>query len=418
MKYFKNYVFLILLINLSSIITAQENNLILPPDHIKSIVLSPNKENAFAPIIKLGQSFTLSFDDLEADEKIYYFKIEHCDYDWQKSNLVSTEYLSGFSKDRIRNYENSFNTLLFYTHYKIQIPNKDIRIKISGNYLISILDDDENIVFTRKFIVYQPKVDVGVTVHRSREINYINEKQDVEFVINHPNLLLRDPNNDIKVAVYQNNDWNSVIKNIKPKYTRNGQLLYNYVSDISFWAANEYLYFDTKEIRNATNNIAKTRLFDIFNTYLYIVEERYNRAYSFNPDVNGNFVLRTIDSDDTDLEGDYSKVHFSLESFKDIGDNDIYIYGAFNNWQITDENKMTYNNQTKLYEATLLFKQGFYNYTHVIADNNKNIDQTAIDGSYYQTENEYTVIVYFKQFGDRYTQVIGMGSANSKILEN
>lgn len=397
---------------------AQENNIIIPPDHIKSIVLSPNRINTYAPIMKLGESFTLSFDDLEADEKLYYFKIEHCDYNWQKSNLVSTEYITGFSKDRIRNYENSFNTLLFYTHYEIQIPNKDIRIKISGNYLISILDDEDKVLFSRRFIVYQPKVDVGVTVHRSREINFINEKQDVEFVINHPNLILRDPYNDIKVAIYQNSDWNSVKLNIPPKYITNGKLLYNYVSNISFWAGNEYLYFDSKEIRNATNNISKTRLLDIFNTYLYLDEERYNRAYSFYPDVNGNFVLRTIDSDDTDLEGDYSKVHFVLESFKDIGNNDIYIYGAFNDWQITNENKLTFNNQSKLYEASLLFKQGFYNYTYVLADKNKKIDIKAIEGSYYQTENEYTVIVYYKQFGDRYTQVIGMGSANSKKLEN
>ncbi len=400
------------------IVIAQESNIILPPDHIKSIVLSPNRVNAYAPIMKLGESFTLSFDDLEADEKLYYFKIEHCDYNWQKSNLVSTEYLTGFSKDRIRNYENSFNTLLFYTHYKIQIPNKDIRIKISGNYIISIIDDDDNIVFTRRFIIYQPKVDVGVSVHRSRVINFIDEKQDVEFVINHPNIIFRDPNNDIKVAIYQNNDWNSVTKNIKPKYIRNGQLLYNYVSNISYWAGNEYLYFDTKEIRNATNNIGKTRLQDIFHSYLFIDEERNNRAYSFYPDVNGNFVLRTIDTEDINLEGDYSRVHFALESFIDIGNNDIYIYGAYNDWQITDENKLTYNDQSKLYEAALLFKQGFYNYTYILADENKLIDIKAIEGSYYQTENEYTVIVYHKQFGDRYTQVIGVGSGNSKTLEN
>jgi hypothetical protein len=308
--------------------------------------------------------------------------------------------------------------LLFYTHYKIQIPNKDIRIKISGNYIISIIDDDDNIVFTRRFIIYQPKVDVGVSVHRSRVINFIDEKQDVEFVINHPNIIFRDPNNDIKVAIYQNNDWNSVTKNIKPKYIRNGQLLYNYVSNISYWAGNEYLYFDTKEIRNATNNIGKTRLQDIFHSYLFIDEERNNRAYSFYPDVNGNFVLRTIDTEDINLEGDYSRVHFALESFIDIGNNDIYIYGAYNDWQITDENKLTYNDQSKLYEAALLFKQGFYNYTYILADENKLIDIKAIEGSYYQTENEYTVIVYHKQFGDRYTQVIGVGSGNSKTLEN
>ena len=181
---------------------------------------------------------------------------------------------------------------------------------------------------------------------------------------------------------------------------------------------NEYLYFDTKDIRNATNNVAKTRLDDIFNTYLYIDEARYNRAYSFYPDVNGNFVLRTINGGTAALEGDYSRVHFKLESKQDIGDSNIYIYGAYNNWQISDDNKLTYNSESGLYEHEMLFKQGFYNYTYVTADPQGDIDTHKIEGSYYQTEDEYTVLVYFKQFGDRYTQVVGLGKASSKILQN
>ncbi len=397
---------------------AQDNILIQAPKNIKSIVLKPNKINVYHPIIKLGETIQFSFDDINSEEEIYSYKIEHCDYNWKKSDLVSSEYISGFSNDRIRDYENSFNTLQPYTHYDVKIPNSTMRIIKTGNYLISVINEEENIIFTRKFIVYQNLVDVGVSVHRSRDVSFINEKHDVQFIINHPNINIRDPYNDVKVAIYRNMDWNSVIKNIKPKYVKNGQLLYNYVSKISFWSGNEYLYFDTKEIRNATNNIQRTRLDNIFNTYLYYDEEQYNKAYSFNQDVNGSFVLRTIDSEDISLEGDYSKIHFSLESFKNIGDKNIYIYGSFNDWQISDENRMTYNSKTKLYETALLLKQGFYNYTYVTADESRNINISDIVGSFYQTENEYTVIVYYKSFGDRYFQVAGIGSGNSKKLKN
>ena len=410
-------VFLVFLLSIHSII-AQNDNSILPPKNIKSIVLKPIKPNSYAPIIKLGESLELSFDDIDGNERIYSYKIEHCDYNWQSSNLSSTEFMTGFETDRIRDYENSFNTLQFYTHYRLKIPNKNNRIKISGNYIISILDDNNQVIFTRKFIIYQDKVVVGVTAHRSSDPKSIKEKQNVQFVINHQNLLLNNPNEEIKVDVYQNSDWNSVIKNLKPKYIRGAQLLYNYVDEISFWAGNEYLYFDTKEIRNATNNIAKTRLNNIFNTYLYYTEARGNKPYSFYPDVNGNFVLRTIDTDDVSLEGDYSFVHFALDYKENINNDTIYIYGAFNDWKINEENKLTYNNQTNLYEATLLLKQGFYNYTYVAVNENMELNKHIVEGSYYQTENNYSVLVYYRKYCERYDQAIGFGSASSDILKN
>ncbi len=399
-------------------INAQKLNVIPPPANIKSIVLKPNKINTYAPIIKLGERLNLSFDDINGDERIYSYRIEHCDYNWNKSNLVSTDYMTGFAKDRIRNYENAFNTLQYYTHYELTIPNQNNKIKKSGNYIIFILNEQDQVLFSRRFIIYQPQVIVGVTAHRSTDVAIINEKQSVQFVINHQNLRLNNPNEEIKVAIYQNGDWNSVIKNIKPKYIRGTQLLYNYVDGLSFWAGNEFLYFDTKEIRNATNNVAQTRLDNIFHTYLYLDKARYKKPYLFNPDVNGNFVLRTIDTDDISLEGDYSFVHFSLDYDNNNSEDDIYVYGAYNDWQLTEENKMTYNKRTRTYEATILLKQGFYNYSYVSLNKSSQINTHAIGGSYFQTENNYTVIVYFRRYGERYDQVIGIGSASSENLKN
>ncbi|WKK65536.1 DUF5103 domain-containing protein [Lutimonas zeaxanthinifaciens] len=397
---------------------AQQNNIIPPPPHIKTIEFKPLDPDAYAPVVKLGEKLKLSFDDINADQRIYSYKIEHCDYNWQISNLSSTEYMTGYASDRIRNYQNSFNTLQYYTHYELEIPNENNRIKLSGNYLISILDDYGNVLFTRRFIMYQPKVIVAVSAHRSTDPSKINEKHSIQFVINHPNLVLNDPSREIKVDVYQNNDWNSVIKEIKPKNVLGTQLWYNYIDGISYWAGNEYLYFDTKEIRNATNNIFKTRLDNIFNTYLYATESRGHLPYSFYPDVNGNFVLRTLDADDVSLEGDYSFVHFSLKYDRNFDQDDIYIYGNFNDWQITPENKMEFNEESGLYEATMMMKQGFYNYTYVAVNSDFRINPYKVEGSYYQTENEYTVIVYYRKFGDRYDQAIGLGTTNSEKLQN
>lgn len=415
----KNYTFLLLFCSFLVLpLNAQNAITIVPPLNIKAIVLKPVRPNTFAPIIKLGESLELSFDDINAEQRIYTYKIEHCDYNWHVSNILSTQYMTGYAQDRIRTFENSFNTLQSYTHYTLKIPNKNNRIKISGNYLISILDEYNNVIFSRRFIIYQPKVVVGVTAHRSRDISFINEKHNVEFVINHPDLLLNNPNEEIKVAVYQNGDWNSVLNNIRPKYIRGSQLIYNYVDEISYWAGNEFLYFDTKEIRNATNNIAKTRLNNIFNTFLFIDEARGKKPYSFYPDINGNFVLRTIDAEDTALEGDYSFLHFLYRYDQNFNGDDIYIYGAFNDWQITAENKMVYNDQTNLYEARIMLKQGFYNYTYVSVNNQGQLDKHTLEGSMYQTENEYSVIVYYRTYGELYDQVIGFGTTTSTRLVN
>lgn len=409
---------LVVILLLASQLRGQNPITVPPPSNIKTIVLKPADPEAYVPIVKLGEKLILSFDDLNADRQIYSYKIEHCDYFWQPSNLSSTEFMTGYATDRFRNFQNSFNTLQFYTHYEMEIPNENNRIKISGNYLISVLDSYGKVLFTRRFIYYQPRVNVSVSVHRSRNPSDINEKQSVQFVVNHQNLLLNDPNREIQVDVYQNNDWNSAIKGIKPKYIRGSQLLYNYVDEISYWAGNEFLYFDTKEIRNATNNIYRTRLDNIFNTYLYATEARGNRPYSFYPDINGNFVLRTLDAQDVSLEGDYSMIHFALDYKENLPREDIYLYGSFNDWQIHEDYRMNYNEESGLYENQLLFKQGFYNYTYVSVGSDGLINTHKVEGSFYQTENVYTVIVYYRKFGDRYDQVIGIGEANSERLQN
>lgn len=397
---------------------SQKDVIVNPPNNIKSIVFNPFKTNEYAPIIKLGSPFALSFDDLDADQKEYRYKIDHYDYDWKSSGLNSTEFLNGFNDDLIRDFENSFNTLQDYTHYSARLPNDNISIKISGNYLITVYDEDGEVVFTKPFIVYNPIVDVGVSIHRSRDIATINTKHNIQFIINYPNLTVNNPNQEIKVAVYQNNDWNSVLKNLKPQFIRGTQLLFKYNSNVNFWAGNEYLFFDTKEIRNATNNVYRTEMKDIFNTYLYSDEERAKEIYTFNPDINGNFVLRTIDNEDVNIEADYSLVHFNLLSEEKLNNPSIYVYGNFNNWQLTNENKMTYNKRTKSYQTKLLFKQGFYNYKYVLLTKDNSVDNYTIEGSHYQTENNYTVLVYYKPYGTRYTQVIGYGNGNSEKLRN
>ena len=391
----------------------------IEPDNIKSIVFKPRNANSYAPIIKLGEKLILSFDDLNADEHDYTYKIDHCNENWESSNLSDFEFINGYAEDRIRDYENSFNTLQPYTNYSLSIPNEETQIKISGNYLITILNEDEEPVFTRRFVVYEPKVTVGVSIYKSRDITTINTKQSVEFIINNPNYRINNPAEELKTIVLQNNNWQTAITGLKPQFYRGDQLLYKYNKETSFWGGNEFLYFDSKDIRSSTLNIANVELGnEIYNTYLYINEERIDLPYTLSPDVNGNFIIRTLNGENNSTDADYSWVYFSLKSLENLDAKDIFIQGNFNNWQLNEFNKVTYNPDSNLYEATLLLKQGFYNFQYVTKDRNGVISNHDIDGSHYQTENDYTVLVYHKPFGSRYTRVIGVGFGNSQKINN
>jgi hypothetical protein len=415
MKYFSILIFLIAF----QVAFSQESADIIEPEHIKTVTLRSTNSNKYAPIISLGESFLISFDDLEADQKDYFYKIEHFNFEWEPSGISDREFIAGYDQDRIRYFENSFNTLQFFTHYKVSFPNKNTKIIISGNYKISILNDDDEILFTRRFIVYEPKVNVGVSVHRSRDVSESDTKQTVQFIINHPNLLINNPKQEIKTVLLQNNDWNTAITDLEPQYYRGTQMLYKYIDRTTFWAGNEFHNFDSKSVRNSTLTIARVESGpELYHTILYTNEERIDRPYTLYPDINGNYVIRNIRGEDDAIDSDYTWVFFTLESLEDLEGKRIYVNGSFNNWRFDSSNEMIYNKNIGLYETKLLLKQGFYNYQYITINQSDVISNHDIDGSFYQTENEYSVLVYYKKFGSRYDSIIGYGKGNSENIQN
>lgn len=410
---------LLLALLISNLSFAQVPKEVVPLNYVKSIVLRPLSTNRYVPIMRMGERFELSFDDLEADQKEYYYKIEHCDFDWNPSGLSDREYIIGYQTDRIRNYENSFNTLQFYTHYSVTFPNAETKFRLTGNYKITVYDEYDTVAFIRKFVLYESKVNVEIAIRRSRDLGAYDTKQYVEFVINHPNTLINNPSEEVKTVLMQNNDWNTAMTELKPQYYRGTQLIYKYVNETNFWAGNEFRYFDSKGVRDANIEVARVDSGEnLYHTILYTDEERIDKPYSLNPDINGNFVIRTIDGgQNPNVDADYTWVFFSLDSMEDLRDKRIYINGAFNNWEARDEFEMILNEDTGKYEAILLMKQGFYNYQYITIDKNDKRSNHDIDGSFHLTENDYTVLVYYRPFGARYDQVVGLGYGKSdKIL--
>lgn len=392
-----------------------------PPYNIKTITFVQNNENKI-PIFKLGSSFRLEFDDLYGDEANYYYTITHCDYDWKPSQLALNEYILGFDNQRIIDYENSFNTLQMYSHYRLSFPNQFTkRFKVSGNYMLKILNDNREVVFTRKFILYEDILAVPMQVKNPRNVNVLYQKHNLEFSVIPPeSMILQDPIKNIKVTLLQNGIFYTAIKNVKPMFTIGNELKYKYDSETQFWAGNEFLFFDNKDIRNAINNVARIdSKGGIYNTYLMRNAARKNFEYTFAPDINGNFLVRNVNAQQADVEADYSWIFFELEAFEYGGKEDIYIVGMFNNYSLSEPYKMEWNSKKGIYEKAIMMKQGFVNYGFVLADKNGKINyEDAIDGNFFQTENNYQAIIYYRGNNDRYDRVIGYGIASSIDIIN
>jgi hypothetical protein len=378
--------------------------------NIKSIQLRPLQENNFSAIVPLGTPLEISFDDIDADSKDYQYKIEHMTHDWKSSRLSSSQFIDGFDQNTIINVSNSFNTLQNYTHYSLRIPNINTVITKSGNYLLSILNTDDDVIFTRRFVLYEPSTTVGVTVERSRNSKTLNTQQTIEFIINHPKIKINNPAQEVHVVILKNNNWEEKITNLQPTFFRPNQLSYTYTNKTNFWGGNEYLNFDNKLIRNNSLNVVKIIKKDIFHHYLYPFEFNPFRKYSYNPDINGQFVIRTLEAKDSKTEADYAMIHFTLSVEEAFSEREVYVYGAFNDFKITDENKMYFDPEERAYKANILLKQGFYNYTFATKETNGNINTNDVNGSFYETENEYTVIVYYKPFGSFFERVVGIGT--------
>lgn len=372
------------------------------------------------PVFKLGESFELNFDDLFGNEANYYYEIIHCDYNWMPSDIPKQEYLKGLDNQRIIDYSNSFNCLQLYSHYQLSIPNQFTQLALSGNYMIKILNEDRDVVFSRKFIIYEDIANVRLQIKRGRNISTIESKQNLDFSITSKSLTFQNPLQNVKVLLLQNRQFTTGIKNIAPQYTIGNELVYKYDSETQFWGGNEFRFFDNKEIRNAANNVAKISSNGaIYNSFLFTDEARANLPYSFTLDANGNFVVRNLNAANNKIEADYAWVYFSLSAPSFRLDKDIYINGMFNNYALTPENKMEYNEKKNLYEKALLIKQGFTNYQYVVADTKGKIDQeNSIDGNFFQTENEYEIIVYYRENTQRYDRVIGFVALNSVSITN
>jgi hypothetical protein len=399
-----------------SILIGQQLKEKAPPNHIGTIIFQVEEQIDNTPIVELGKAFTLRFDDLNANEAYYYYTIQHANADWTASELFKSEYINGYDDVRIRNMSNSSATLQSYTHYVLSIPNNDTEIITSGNYILSVFDDKQELIFTKRFVVYEQQTNVEVGIFRLRDLEGIDSQQRIEIGIQTANINSRQPDQEISVWALQNYRWSSARKISKYDYVTNQKLRFQYDNNLIFEGGNEYLFFDTKDIRSSVGNIAYIKRDKLYQSILYPNFVRNGNVYTYAPDINGNFVIQTTEGFNPDTDADYTEVTFSLRSSET--NYDFYVTGLFNQHQPQQIHKLEYDPASKLHQVTIRFKQGVYNYKYIAIDSAGRLFENGVGGSHWETENVYLALVYLRKFGDRYDRLIGIGAGNSRQIQN
>ena len=382
-------------------------------DQIKSCILSPLESLIDFPVIEMDspERLLLQFDDLGSELMDYVYTISHCNADWTLSDLHASEFIDGFSENYIENYEFSFNTKVPYIHYDLVLPNQDFQFKKSGNYIISVYNSQQPdvVLFTKRFMVYEKKLLIASEVHQATLAKGRFTDHELDLVVNFLNVDYVNPIRDVQVAIYQGHNWSQVIRGLKPSFIEKKRLVYDFEEELSFKAGNEYRFFDTKSVRYKSENIQEiiSGTMDVF--LLYPDYPRVNKVYSFYNDIEGYYVPNVMDKRDSRIQADYVGVNFCLKNPSILDEGDFYVYGGLTDWVLKEEARLVYDAANACYETSMLLKQGYYNYTYVfVADKTEGINSVEVDGSFYQTGQDYHVFVYLYDYDYGYDRLLGV----------
>ena len=375
-------------------------------DLLGTVLLSPSQSDPSItdPITSLGTTLTLNFDLLTEEYEFLRGRIIHCTKDWIQSRINELEFLPTFNDFAIDNFTYSFNTLQPYVQYSLQLP----RVSVSGNYLLVVYRDGNrnDLVLSRRFVIYEEATSVQASIQVSRSIPNSQSHQRVSFDIDYAGINIFNPFQDLSVVLLQNHSWPGAITGLQPTLTRpdRSELEYRHFDGKNeFPGLNEFRFFDARATQFRGVNIASIRREGTQHVaYLEIDKPRGGKAYSrLFPDRNGDFSIENRDPGESLEETDYIYCWFTLESEKQ--NQDIYVQGKFNDWQINDQYRMIYDYEKQQYRAIIKLKQGLYDYRYVFA----NGDQKFLEGNFRETENNYEILVYYRDPTKGYDQIIG-----------
>ena len=388
---------------------------------IRTVLLYKNGFEMSAPVMNMstGEKLKLSFDVMDSDLKRFRYTIRHCEADWTTSaDLMTTEYIDGFQDDEIDDFGYSYNTKTNYTHYSLVFPTQNLRPKLSGNYIIIVyLDDPSNVILTWRFMVVENTgLSVAANVHGANNVADRFTRQQLDFTLDYGGMTINEPEREIKILITQNDRTDNELSGLMPRFARGSTLDFTDEPQCIFDGGNEFRAFDTRSLLAQSERIKKI-VTDINKYDVYLLDDlpRPFKNYATDKDIDGRMLIKNQDhATNSDIEADYAYVHFFLPFAAPLNNGGIYILGAVTDWQVNDSSRMNYNYQRRGYEKTLFLKQGYYNYIYVIKENKTGkTDASLIEGNHFETENEYTIWVYYHPVSAQYDRLIAVQDINS-----
>jgi len=383
------------------------------------LYVSGNQQSLPVYTLNSGDKLQLSFDDLEGGIKNYYYTYMLCDYNWNPVNLNPFDYIKGFTQNRISTYRYSSIAFTRYTHYQAMLPEQNCVPSRSGNYLLKVfLDGDTSkLVFTKQLLVLDIKSAVTGTVMQPFTPDLFTTHQRVKFNATLSGLNTFSAAQQVKAVILQNNRWDNSQRDIPPTFVRGSTLEYNTENIGVFPAGKEWRWLDLRSFRLQSDRIDHGT-YGKNSTDLYVKTDidRTGQRYVYFPDYNGMYNIVTYESINPQWQGDYATIFFSFSPPDGLPypNRDVYLEGGFTDFSLSERWRMTFNTEKKVYETRAFLKQGYYNYTYVSVDRDNPKDRIELEGNYWETENSYTILIYYKAFADRSDQLIGIGQINSR----
>lgn len=374
-----------------------------------------NQKHAY-PIIELNsdEAIEINFDVLHFAAGWYAYTVTHCNADWTPSKLAPTDYISEFDVFSIEDFANSNNTNVSYTNYKLLLPNEDVQLKKSGNYVVTIFNEKTpNIPAIQVcFSVIDTKIEILAEVINLDDS--ISAKQQIRIFAEHPEYEINFPQMDIKAFVYQNGRGDNAIKGISPSSLKEKEMIFQ-DSTIIFEAGNEYRQFAFLNGLQEGVHIKSAQFLHPYHRIKLLLDHtQKNQTYTPTIDMNGYYRIRNTEVEDPDTEASYSYVYFSLDA-DSLPDANVHIGGAIFNNTLSEQSKMLYNKEQHCYEKTILLKQGVYDYQYLtvpkskdsVNDLNLKASTLPFEGNFPYAVNQYLVLIYHRPNGLRYDQLIG-----------
>ncbi len=387
---------------------------------IKTVLLYKKGSVLSDPVIRLNSEETLElrFDELDRDIDTYQYKIIHCNADWTQSGLTDMDYINGFDENYIDNNKYSFNSYQSYVHYWVEFPNENIQLTKSGNYIIVVYPEGEEQypVLTQKFYVTENSMQILPKVKYPAKLDDKYYRQEVDFTLSYDKLQVINPYSNIKVHIEQNHRTDNSCTELTPNFVKEDQLIYNYEEDNVFDGGNEFRFIDISTLKNYTQRVLS--IDDRNGSYKVKLKPDIKRTYKKyleTGDANGRLFIKNIDGFDHNLESDYAYTTFTIPYSRPLNKGDLYIYGQLSNWEIDNAYRLKYDYDALAYKAEIYLKQGVYNYTYLyVSDTAKSADISLIEGTHFDTENEYIFKVYYKDPGEFYDRILLYYTANSR----